>query len=490
MTNAILAIDQGTTSTRTIVVDQQGQIVASSYRPVELSYPQTGWIECDAQQLYVTVQQTIEETLAKVPAGIKVTAVGLTNQRETVVVWDRETSEPVHPAIVWQCRRTAESCAILKDAGLEKLIRKKTGLCVDPYFSATKLRWLLDNIPQTRLAKLAFGTVDSWLIWKLSNGRLHVTDQTNACRTQLFNIDRCCWDDDLLDLFKIPRHLLADVKPSGHLFTTLTSGVLRGLPITAVAGDQQAALFGQLCFYRGQAKSTYGTGGFLMLNTGRRVTSKRGLLTTLTCRSPIDDKQSYALEGSIFDVGSAIKWLRDNLQIVTDATETSTIARKTVDCGGVVVVPAFSGLGAPYWDAEAKGAIFGLTHSTTRNQIIRATLEAIAHQTTDVFEAMIGDAEFSNQLRVDGGVAANNFLLQRQADFIGTTVERTHLRESTAIGIAYLAGTVSGIWSSRAELDRLRTIDCHFVPEISHQQRLASRETWHEAVQRLCQPRS
>lgn len=486
MTPAVLAIDQGTTSTRTVVVDQRGQIVASSQRSIKLSSPQPSWLECDAQHLYATVQQTIEEALARVPEGITVSAVGLTNQRETVVVWDRKTSEPVYPAIIWQCRRTADQCAELKEAGLDQLIRDKTGLCIDPYFSATKLRWLLDQIPQARLAELAFGTVDSWLLWKLSDGKLHATDQTNACRTQLFNIDRCCWDDELLDLFEIPDHLLAEVYPSGHVFTTLNSGVLRGLPITAVAGDQQAALFGQLCLRQGQAKNTYGTGGFLMLNTGlHRATSRHGLLTTLTCRLPNDDKPSYALEGSIFIAGAAIQWLRDNLQIVTTTAETSAIARTTDDCGGVIVVPAFSGLGAPHWDAEARGAIFGLTRSTTRAQIIRATLEAIAHQTADVVEAMTSDAELTDRLRVDGGAVVNDFLMQHQADLLAMTIERPSYHESTAIGIAYLAGIVGCIWSSPTELTNYRTIDRLFVPQIDDRQRREQRQTWHEAVNRI-----
>ena len=486
MTRAVLAIDQGTTSTRTVVIDQQGRIIASSQRPVQLNYPQPMWLECDAQQLYATVQQTVEEALARVSKGIEVTAIGLTNQRETVVVWDRKASEPICPAIVWQCRRTADKCAELKKTGLEQLIRDKTGLCIDPYFSATKLRWLLDNIPQKRLTELAFGTIDSWLLWKLSDGQVHATDQTNASRTQLFNIDRCCWDDELLALFRIPRHLLAEVYPSGHVFTTLTSGVLRGLPITAVAGDQQAALFGQLCLQAGQAKNTYGTGGFLMLNTGQqRVTSRHGLLTTLACRSPNDDKASYALEGSVFIAGAAIQWLRDELQIVTNAAETSAIAQTTADCGGVVVVPAFSGLGAPYWNAEARGAIFGLTRSTTRNHIIRATLEAIAHQTADVVEAMIADATLTDRLRVDGGAVANNFLMQYQADLLGITIERPSYHESTAVGIAYLAGIIGGIWSSPVELAEHRIIDQLFVPQTNDQQRQAQRQIWNETVNRI-----
>ena len=486
MTPAVLAIDQGTTSTRTVVIDQRGQVVASSQRPIQLTSPQPAWLECDAQQLYATVQQTIEEALAKVPKGIRVSAVGLTNQRETVVVWDRKTSEPIYPAIVWQCRRTTDKCAELKKAALEQLIRDKTGLCIDPYFSATKLRWLLDNVPQARLAELAFGTIDSWLLWKLSDGLVHATDQTNACRTQLFNIDNCCWDDQLLDLFQIPSHLLAEVYPSGHLFTTLSSGVLRGLPVTAVAGDQQAALFGQLCLEAGQAKNTYGTGGFLVLNTGtRRITSQHGLLTTLACQLPNDDKPRYALEGSVFIAGAAIQWLRDNLQIITDAAETSTIAQKTADCGGVVVVPAFSGLGAPYWNAEARGAIFGLTRSTTRNHVIRATLEAIAQQTADVVEAMTADAELTDRLRVDGGAVANDFLMQHQADLLGITIERPSYHESTVIGIAYLAGIIGGIWSSPSELANHRLIDRLFVPQIDDQQRREHRQTWHETVNRI-----
>lgn len=486
MTSAVLAIDQGTTSTRTVVIDQRGQIVASSQRPVQLSYPQPTWIECDAQQLYATVQQTVEEALARMPTGIEVNAIGLTNQRETVVVWDRKTSEPICPAIVWQCRRTADKCVELKRAGLEQLIRDKTGLCIDPYFSATKLRWLLANIPQARLTDLAFGTIDSWLLWKLSDGQVHATDQTNASRTQLFNINHCCWDDELLDIFQIPRHLLAEVYPSGQIFTTLTSGALRGLPITAVAGDQQAALFGQLCLHAGQAKNTYGTGGFLMLNTGQqRVTSRHGLLTTLACQLPNDDKVNYALEGSVFIVGAAIQWLRDELQIISNAEETSAIAQETTDCRGVVVVPAFSGLGAPYWNAEARGAIFGLTRSTTRNHIIRATLEAIAHQTADVVEAMIADATLTDQLRVDGGAVANDFLMQHQADLLGITIERPSYHESTAVGIAYLAGIIGGIWSSPAELADYRIVDQLFVPQINDQQRQTQRQIWHETVDRI-----
>jgi glycerol kinase len=491
----VLAIDQGTTGTTTLLVEPQGEVRARGYAPLPQHFPRPGWVEHDGREIWdtvgVAVDQALRESGAR-PDAIK--AIGITNQRETTLLWDRATSAPVAPAIVWQDRRTAERCAALKRSGAEAAIRRRTGVVCDPYFSATKLEWLLRHVPGARAAAgrgaLAFGTVDSWLVWMLTGGRRHATDPTNASRTMLFDITHRRWDDALLERFGIPRHVLPEVAPSaGVLGRTRDAGPLPdGIPVAGIAGDQQAALFGQGCVRPGQSKNTYGTGCFLLLNTGSRpVPSRAGLLTTIACGPK--GEPAYALEGSVFIAGAAIQWLRDGLGIIADAADSEPLAQSVEDTGGVVLVPAFVGLGAPRWRADARGALVGLTRGTTRAHVARAALESMAFQTRDVVEAMQTDAGRGGprgtrlrELRVDGGAAANDLLLQFQADLLGIPVRRPRVLETTALGAALLAGLATGVWAGQHELDAARRIERTFEPERSAAWRRAEMARWDAAV--------
>ena len=486
----ILSIDQGTTGTTVLLVDAQGAIVSQGYREFAQHYPRPGWVEHDPNEIWDVTQNVIVDALHQSKIKNSISAIGITNQRETTVVWDRKTGKPIHPAIVWQCRRTANICAELNtQENIVAQVKAKTGLVIDPYFSGTKVAWILDKVSGARekaeRGELAFGTIDTWLLWQLTNGTVHKTDYTNASRTLLFNIETLAWDETLLEIFNVPKAILPDVCPSANIFGKTKTSLLEGIPITGIAGDQQSALFGQLCWQPGMAKNTYGTGCFLMLNTGSdRVESKSGLLTTLACS--LDEKPMYALEGSVFIAGAAVQWLRDGLQIIESAKETEVIANRVTDSEGVIVVPAFTGLGAPYWNAEVRGAMFGLTRGTTREHIVRATLESIAYQSADVVRAMLADAGTPlERLRVDGGAVANNFLMQFQADILGIDVERPTRIETTALGAAYLAGISSGVWKDVDELENYRKIDRVFSPQMDTQQRKKKLADWHDAIQRL-----
>lgn len=487
----ILSIDQGTTGTTGLLIDMRGEIVAHGYQEFTQHYPRPGWVEHDPAEIWEVTHRVIADLIDTHGDTDQIAAIGVTNQRETTVVWERKTGRPIHPAIVWQCRRTSEICADLKERSLEEEVRAKTGLVLDPYFSATKIAWILDQVDGAReraeRGELAFGTIDTWLLWYLTGGKVHVTDYTNASRTMLFNIDTLTWDDELLDLLRVPKSVLPKVQPSGSIFGR-TQNILPlpdGIPIAGIAGDQQSALFGQLCTRTGMAKNTYGTGCFLMLNTGdQRVHSKSGLLTTLACG--LDQRPVYALEGSVFIAGAAVQWLRDGLHLINTAAETEPIAASVPDSGGVFVVPAFTGLGAPYWDAEAQGAILGLTRGATRAHIVRATLESIALQTADVVTAMHTDAEIElDRLRVDGGAVANNFLMQFQADILGIDVERPTRIETTGLGAGYLAGLTMGVWNGVHELESHRQIDKIFSPQIGADQRQEKLDGWKNAVRRV-----
>ncbi len=447
----VVALDQGTTSSRAVVLDHDANIVSVSQREFTQIYPQAGWVEHDPMEIYATQSSTLVEALGK--AGIRsdeVAAIGITNQRETTVVWNKETGKPVYNAIVWQCRRTAAICEELKERGLESYIRDNTGLVLDPYFSGTKIKWILDNVEgareQAEAGQLLFGTVDTWLVWKMTQGRVHVTDYTNASRTMLFNINTLQWDEKILAEFNIPLSMMPEVKKSSEVYGQTNIGGKGGtrIPIAGIAGDQQAALYGQMCVQAGQAKNTYGTGCFLLMNTGQeKVTSHNGLLTTLACGPR--GEPAYALEGAVFMGGASIQWLRDELKLISDARDSEYFATKVDTSNGVYVVPAFTGLGAPYWDAYARGTIVGLTRGVNSNHIIRATLESIAYQTRDVLDAMQADSGIKlSALRVDGGAVANNFLMQFQADVLDTEVHRPKVTEVTALGAAYLMR--SGRW--------------------------------------------
>ncbi len=449
----IVALDQGTTSSRSIIFDHDAQIVGISQREFTQIYPRAGWVEHDPMEIWATQNATLTEVLDKAGIGVEeVAAIGITNQRETTVVWDRHTGKPIYNAIVWQCRRTAEICESLKKQGMEDYVRETTGLVLDPYFSGTKIRWILDNVDGARgkaeKGDLLFGTVDTWLVWKLTNGRTHVTDYTNASRTMLFNIKTLEWDETLLEALQIPRSMLPEVKTCSEIYgkTTLRNNI--SVPIAGIAGDQQAALFGQQCYEKGMAKNTYGTGCFMLMNTGETpVPSSHGLLTTIAYG--LNGKVNYALEGSVFMGGASIQWLRDEMGLVRDSADSEYFASKVDDTNGVYMVPAFTGLGAPYWDAHARGTIVGLTRGANRNHIIRATLEAIAYQSRDVLDAMQQDAGIElHQLRVDGGASANEFLMQFQADMLGVDVVRSGITETTAAGAACLAGLAVGFWDS------------------------------------------
>jgi glycerol kinase len=479
----ILALDQGTTSSRAILFDETGAIRASAQREFTQFFPQPGWVEHDAMEIWRTQRDVAWEAAAQ--SGGALRGIGITNQRETVVVWDRRTGEPVSRAIVWQDRRTAGICEELKNAGAGLLIQEKTGLVIDPYFSATKLRWILEEVPGARKraerGELAFGTVDSWLVWNLSGGAKHISDVTNASRTMLWNIHTAEWDDELLALFSIPRALLPEVVSSSGI---IADAAEFGVPIAGIAGDQQAALFGQCCFEPGMAKNTYGTGCFILLNTGSRpVSSRNQLLTTAAWR--IGGKMEYALEGSVFIAGAVVQWLRDGLGLIGSSSEIEALAASVPDTGGVYFVPAFVGLGAPYWDSAARGAIFGITRGTSGAHLARAAVESIAHQSADVISAMEADAGFGLQeLRVDGGASRNDMLMQFQADLLGVPVVRAQTAETTALGAAFLAGLALGEWRNAAELSRTWSVSKTFSPQMSPAEREARRGRWSEAVAR------
>ncbi len=487
----ILSIDQGTTGSTVLLIDAHGEITAHGYREFTQHYPRPGWVEHDPIEIWEVTHQVIADLVNAQGIADQIAAIGVTNQRETTVVWERSTGRPIHRAIVWQCRRTADICADLKERGMEELVRAKTGLVLDPYFSATKIAWILDGIEGARKwterGELAFGTIDTWLLWNLTGGEVHATDYTNASRTMLFNIDTLSWDDELLEVFHVPASVLPEMQASGGVFgeTKNINPLPDGIPIAGIAGDQHAALFGQLCTQAGMAKNTYGTGCFLMLNTGeQRVDSKSGLLTTLGCS--LDEKPVYTLEGSVFIAGAAVQWLKDGLQIIDSAAETEEIAISVPDSGSVFVVPAFTGLGAPYWDANAQGAILGLTRGITRAHIVRATLESIAFQTADVVTAMCTDTGIElDRLRVDGGAVVNNFLMQFQADVLGVEVERPTRIETTGLGAGYLAGLTVGVWNNIYELESHRKIEVVFSSQIDADQRKEKLEGWKNAVRRV-----
>ena len=490
MPKYMMALDSGTTSNRCILFDRAGRIVSVAQREFTQYFPQPGWVEHDANEIWATLLGVAVEAMQMAgAAAADIAAIGITNQRETTIVWDKATGEPVHHAIVWQCRRTSEYCDELRARGLTARFREKTGLVLDAYFSATKLHWLLENVPgvRERAAKgeLLFGTVETWLIWKLTGGRAHVTDYSNASRTMLFNINTLDWDEEILAELNIPRSMLPKPLPSSGLFGTTDPSLLGGeIPITGAAGDQQAALFGQTCFQPGEAKNTYGTGCFLLMNTGEKpVFSQNGLVTTIAWG--LGEKVTYALEGSIFVAGAAIQWLRDEMKLIANAAESEAVAQEVVDTNGCYVVPAFTGLGAPYWDQYARGAIVGLTRGCNRAHIVRATLDSLTYQTSDVLNAMRADSGIAlASLKVDGGASANNYLMQTQADVIGAPVLRPTCVESTAMGAAYLAGLAVGFWRDQAEIRKIWAVDRTFEPQLDAKSRDARLHGWHRAVQR------
>ena len=488
MDKYIMALDLGTTSCRCMIFDKNGRICSAAQKEFTQYFPQPGWVEHDAEEIWATQTGLMYEAMSKIDITInEIAGIGITNQRETTVLWDKETGRPVHKAIVWQCRRTAGYCDELKKLGMAEFFRSKTGLVLDAYFSATKLRWLLDNVIGAReraeKSKLLFGTVDSWIIWKLTGGKVHVTDYSNASRTMLFNIHTLKWDEEILRVLKIPQQILPEVKPSSHVYGYTDSKLFgREVPIAGAGGDQQCALFGQTCFERGEVKNTYGTGGFMLMNTGTSpVNSHNGLVTTIAWG--VDDKVEYALEGSIFVAGAAVQWLRDELGLIRDAAESEVLAKSVPDANGCYVVPAFVGLGAPYWDQYARGAIVGLTRGVNRNHIVRATLESIAYQVNDVLMAMQEDSGMPiTSLRVDGGACDNDFLMQFQADILNTSVVRPYCIETTAMGAAYLAGLAVGYWRSKEEILANHVIAAEFKPQMGQAKRENLLQGWHNAV--------
>ena len=484
----VIALDQGTTSSRTIIFDHDANVVAISQREFSQIYPKAGWVEHDPMEIWASQSSTLIEALAR--AGIhsdEVAGIGITNQRETTILWDKTTGKPVYNAIVWQCRRSQPLCEFLREAGYEEYIRQNTGLVLDPYFSATKIRWILDNVEGARdkaeAGDLLFGTIDTWLVWKLTEGKVHVTDPTNASRTMLYNIHQQAWDPVLLEALDIPASILPEVKPSCAVYgKTRIAGEGGEIPVAGMAGDQQSALFGQLCIDEGMAKNTYGTGCFLLMNTGlQAVQSNHGLLTTIAVGPK--GEVNYALEGSVFMGGATIQWLRDELGLIRDAQDTEYFALKVNDNNGVYLVPAFVGLGAPYWDASARGALVGLSRGANRNHIIRAALEAIAYQSRDLLDAMTKDSGVElKQLKVDGGAVANDFLMQFQADITDVEVQRPKVTETTAMGAAFLAGLAVGFWQSTAELKHKAGVERCFNPAIADEEREALYLGWKRAV--------
>ena len=488
MKEYVLALDQGTTSSRAILFDRMQHIVGVCQAEFPQYYPQSGWVEHDPMEIWGSQYAVMMELLAKYSISPdQIAAIGITNQRETTLVWDKATGKPICNAIVWQCRRTASICEELRAQGLADYIRENTGLLIDAYFSATKLKWILDHVEGAReraeRGELLFGTVDTWLVWKLTNGAVHVTDYTNASRTMLYNIRTLEWDERILTALDIPRCMLPEVRPSSCIYGYTNIGGAE-IPIAGMAGDQQAALFGQACFAPGDAKNTYGTGCFLLMNAGHEFTSSpSGLLTTLAASA--DGHVQYALEGSVFVAGAVVQWLRDSLQLISNAAETEPIARSVPDSGGVYLVPAFTGLGAPHWDMYARGTMVGLTRGTTRAHIVRAALESIAYQTADVVRAMERDTGIPlRALRVDGGASANDFLMQFQADILGCSALRPVIRETTALGAACLAGLAVGFWSSTEEVQKFWTKDREFIPEMEESKREHCCKAWTRAVER------
>ena len=482
----IVALDQGTTSSRAIVFDHEQRIVAVGQKEFQQFYPQPGWVEHDPMEIWATQYGVLQEALAKADITMAdVAAIGIANQRETTIVWEKETGRPIYNALVWQCRRTAALCDELKTEGWSDYIRDTTGLVIDAYFSATKISWILDHVPGAReraqKGELLFGTVDSWLVWKLTGGAVHVTDYTNASRTMLYNIRELKWDDKLLERLQIPKCMLPEVRNSSEIYGYVQSEGVQ-VPIAGIAGDQQAALFGQACFTKGSAKNTYGTGCFLLMNVGREfISSKNGLITTVA--ATMNGEVEYALEGSIFVGGAVIQWLRDELRILETAAESETYAASLEDNGGVYLVPAFVGLGAPYWDMYARGSIFGLTRGAGRSHIVRAALEAIAYQTNDVLQAMAEDAgQAVTELKVDGGACRNDFLMQFQADIINCVVRRPAITETTALGVAYLAGLAVNYWSSKEEIAQRWHAQQQFAPRMEQAVREENCRGWQKAV--------
>jgi len=484
----ILALDQGTTSSRSMIFDQQGNIVSSAQKEFKQIFPQPGWVEHDAEEIWSTQYGTMAEALAKANLTMRqIAGIGITNQRETTVVWERKTGKPVYNAIVWQDRRTAAFCDELKSANYAKPIQEKTGLIIDAYFSATKLKWILDNVKGIREraenGELAFGTIDSWLVWKLSGGELHITDVSNASRTMLLNIHTGQWDEELLKLFTIPKAVLPEVKPSSKIYGVTGSTVPDSrIPIAGIAGDQQAALFGQLCTQPGMVKNTYGTGCFMLMNTGEKaITSNNNLLTTIAWK--IEDKMQYALEGSVFIAGAVVQWLRDGLKIIRNSSEVEKLALQVKDTDGVYMVPAFAGLGAPHWNQHARGAIFGLTRGSSNAHIARAALESIAYQTYDVLKSMEADAGIQiKELRVDGGATVNNQLMQFQSDILNCKVVRPVITETTALGAAYLAGLAVSYWKNVDEIQEQWQINRSFTSEMKDDKRNELIKGWQRAV--------
>ena len=486
----IMALDSGTTSNRCILFNEKGEMCSVAQREFKQYFPKPGWVEHDAGEIWSTQLQVARDAMSKIGASAEeIAAIGITNQRETTIVWDKNTGKPVYHAIVWQCRRTSRYCDDLKSKGLTETFRKKTGLVIDAYFSGTKVKWILDHVKGAReraeRGELLFGTVETWLIWKLTRGAVHVTDYSNASRTMLFNINTLEWDEEILNELGIPKSMLPQAKPSSEIYGETDPSFFGGrIPIAGAAGDQQAALFGQTCFEKGEAKNTYGTGCFLLMNTGEKpVFSENGLVTTIAWG--IDGKVNYALEGSIFVAGAAIQWLRDELRLIDSAADTEYMAQKVPDTNGCYVVPAFTGLGAPYWDQYARGAIVGLTRGVNKYHIVRATLESLAYQVNDVLQAMKSDAGLQlSTLKVDGGASANNFLMQTQANVSDAPVNRPRCVETTAMGAAYLAGLAVGYWKDKEEVVKNWTIDKTFTPNIENEKREKMLRGWKRAVKR------
>lgn len=488
MSHFILALDQGTTSSRSMLFDKQGNIISVAQKEFKQIFPQPGWVEHDAEEIWSTQYGTMAEAVAKANITMRqVAGIGITNQRETTVVWERSSGKPIYNAIVWQDRRTASYCDELKAANHAQLIQQKTGLIIDAYFSATKLKWILDNVPGARKkaenGELAFGTIDTWLAWKLSGGELHVTDVSNASRTMLLNIHSCEWDEELLKMFDIPKSLLPEVKPSSKIYGTTGSFVPDSrIPIAGIAGDQQAALFGQLCTQPGMVKNTYGTGCFMLMNTGdKAISSKNNLLTTVAWK--INDKVEYALEGSVFIAGAVVQWLRDELKIIRKSSEIEKLSQQVQDTDGVYIVPAFAGLGAPHWNPYARGTIFGLTRGSNNAHIARAALDSIAYQTYDVLKSMEADAGISiKELRVDGGATVNNQLMQFESDILNCKVVRPKITETTALGAAYLAGLAVGYWKNIDDIQEQWQVDRTFSPSMHEEKRKELLHGWQRAV--------
>ena len=491
----IIALDQGTTSSRAVIFNKNTDIISSAQREYTQIYPQPGWVEHNPMEIWATQRSVLTEVIAASGISLKdVAAIGITNQRETTIVWDKNTGEPVYNAIVWQCRRTADICEKLKEKGLEEYVKENTGLIIDAYFSGTKLKWILDNVEGARekaeKGELLFGTVDTWLVWKLTAGKVHVTDYTNASRTMLFNIKELKWDKKILKKLNIPESMLPEVKNSSEIYGYTKMGLTMGeesgtnIPIAGIAGDQQAALFGQTCFNKGDIKNTYGTGCFMLMNTGKNcIKSNNGLLTTIAVG--INGKVEYALEGSVFIAGAVIQWLRDEMKFFSDAADTEYFATKIEDNGGVYLVPAFVGLGSPYWDMYARGTIVGLTRGSNRNHIIRAALESIAYQSKDLIDAMKEDSGLDlTSLKVDGGAVANNFLMQFQSDILNIEVLRPEIIETTALGAAYLAGLATGFWKDKEEIIKKQKLNRKFMPNLSEELRSKYFKGWKKAVEK------